>query len=68
MGTAQGDLVGQIALANPHLRGTGYDLPVVGPVFGEYIAELGLSERVGFTGGDFFRDELPEADVMDPSA
>lgn len=64
VGTAQGDLVGQIALANPHLRGIGFDLPVVGPVFGDYIAELGVAERVGFTGGDFFKDELPQADVI----
>lgn len=64
VGTAQGDLVGQIALANPHLGGIGFDLPVVGPVFGEYIAELGLSERVGFAGGDFFKDDLPQADVI----
>lgn len=64
VGTAQGDLVGQIALANPHLCGTGFDLPAVGPVFGEYIAELGLAGRVGFTGGDFFQDELPRADVV----
>ena len=26
-GTAQGDLVLQIALANPHLEGIGFDLP-----------------------------------------
>ena len=32
VGTAQGDLAAQIALANPHLRGMGFDLPVVAPV------------------------------------
>lgn len=64
VGTAQGDLVGQIALANPHLRGTGFDLPVVGPVFDQYIAELGLPERVSFAGGDFFKEDLPGADVI----
>ena len=30
VGTAQGDLAAQIALANPHLRGIGFDLPEVG--------------------------------------
>ena len=32
IGTAQGDLVTQIALAQPHLRGIGFDLPEVGPI------------------------------------
>ena len=64
IGTAQGDLAVQIALANPHLRGQGFDLPQVSTIFGEYVAELGLTERVTFQPGDFFRDELPAADVM----
>jgi hypothetical protein len=64
VGTAQGDLVTQIALANPHLRGIGFDLPEVAPVFEEYIAENGLAERVSFTGGSFFTDALPKADVI----
>jgi hypothetical protein len=64
VGTAQGDLVAQIALAHPHLRGIGYDLPVVGPVFGEYIAGLGLAGRVAFEAGDFFAGELPQVDVI----
>ena len=64
IGTAQGDLVAQIALANPHLQGIGFDLPEVGPVFEDYIAENGLAERVRFKGGSFFTDDLPTADVL----
>ncbi|WP_367872691.1 methyltransferase [Luteolibacter sp. Populi] len=64
VGTAQGDLVAQIALANPHLQGIGYDLPVARPVFEEYIAELGLAGRVSFQDGDFFKLEMPNADVI----
>lgn len=64
IGTAQGDLVTQIALAQPQLRGTGFDLPEVGPIFEDYIAENGLTDRVSFTGGSFFTDALPEADVL----
>lgn len=65
VGTAQGDLVSQIALANPHLRGIGYDLPVVRPVFESYVKELGLADRVSFQDGDFFKDEsLPQVDVI----
>lgn len=64
IGTAQGDLVTQIALANPHLRGIGFDLPEVGPIFDDYIAANGIADRVSFTGGSFFTDELPKADVL----
>lgn len=64
IGTAQGDLVTQIALANPHLRGIGFDLPEVGPIFNDYISAKGLSDRVKFVPGDFFKDALPQADVL----
>lgn len=64
VGTAQGDLAGQISLANPHLRGAGFDLPVVGPIFSEYMARLGVADRVSFTAGSFFDDPLPKADVI----
>jgi hypothetical protein len=64
IGTAQGDLVTQIALAHPHLSGIGYDLPEVGPVFEEYITANGIQDRVHFMGGSFFTDELPTADVL----
>ncbi|MCW0219731.1 MAG: methyltransferase, partial [Prosthecobacter sp.] len=64
IGTAQGDLVTQIALAQPHIRGVGFDLPEVAPVFEEYVEENSLTERVSFTGGSFFTDDLPQADVL----
>ncbi len=64
IGTAQGDLVTQIALANPHLTGIGFDLPEVGPVFEEHITANGLADRVRFVGGSFFTDDLPKADVL----
>ncbi len=63
-GTAQGDLALQIALANPHLTGIGFDLPEVGPIFEDYIAGSGASDRVSFVGGSFFEDSLPPADVV----
>jgi hypothetical protein len=64
VGTAQGDLAVQIALANEHLTGVGFDLPEVAPVFEEYIEHNGVQERLRFAGGDFFADELPKADVV----
>ena len=63
-GAAQGDLLTQVALKNPHLSGVGFDLPEVGPIFEEYIEENGLSPRVRFEGGSFFTDRLPKADVV----
>jgi hypothetical protein len=64
VGTAQGDLVTQVALANPHLQGIGFDLPPVGPIFGEYVAANGLSARVRFEPGSFFDVPIPKADVV----
>ena len=64
VGTAQGDLAAQIAFANPHLRGQGFDLPEVGPIFEAYVAAVGASDRVSFVPGSFFTDDLPKADVV----
>ncbi|MGC4017593.1 MAG: methyltransferase [Luteolibacter sp.] len=64
VGTAQGDLVTQIAMVNPHLKGIGYDLPEVGPIFTEYVAANGLADRVTFQGASFFTDEMPQVDVI----
>jgi precorrin-6B methylase 2 len=63
IGTAQGDLAVQIAKANPHLSGIGFDLDPVGPVFADYVAEQGVSDRLRFVAGEFFKDALPRADV-----
>jgi hypothetical protein len=64
IGTAQGDLITQIALAQPHLRGIGFGLPEVGPIFEDYIAANGVADRVLFVGGSFFTEELPSTDVL----
>ena len=64
VGTAQGDLAVQVALANPHLKGTGLDLPVVQPIFEEYAASNGVGDRVSFAAIDFFTNPLPKADVV----
>ena len=64
IGTAQGDLAVQIAAANPHLQGIGFDLPEIAPIFEEYADENKLSDRLRFQGGDFFKDPLPSANVI----
>jgi len=64
VGTAQGDLITQVTLANPHLAGIGFDLPEVGPIFEDYIAENNLAGRVRFAPGSFFDAPIPSADVV----
>lgn len=64
VGTAQGDLITQVALANPHIEGTGFDLPEVAPIFEDYVEANGLAGRVKFSPGSFFDHPLPKADVV----
>ena len=63
-GTAQGDLIVQVSLQNPHISGIGFDLPEVAPIFEEYVEANGVTSRVRFQGGSFFSDPLPKADVI----
>jgi hypothetical protein len=64
IGTAQGCLPVQIAMAHPHLKGAGFDLLPVQPIFEAYVQEHGLGDRLSFHAGDFLRDGLPGADVL----
>lgn len=64
IGTAEGGLPVQVALAHDHVTGGGFDLPPVEPHFERYVDKHGLDERLHFHGGDFFEDPLPEADVL----
>ncbi|MGE2721968.1 methyltransferase [Mycolicibacterium celeriflavum] len=64
VGCAQGAVAVAIAEAHSHLTGIGFDLAPVEPVFNDYIAEHGLTDRLRFVPGDFFVDALPSADVI----
>ena len=64
VGCAEGCVAVQIARSHEHIRGGGFDLPAIGPVFEAHVAEAGLGERLRFHGGDFFADPLPQADVL----
>jgi SAM-dependent methyltransferase len=64
IGAAQGAVPVQLALAHPHLRGIGYDLPMVQPVFERYVQANGVADRVKFQPGDFFKDALPSVEVL----
>src|SRR5258708_29223720 len=64
IGTAEGCLPVQVAMAHPHVVGEGFDLQAVRPFFEEYIALFKLQERLTFRAGDFFKAPLPGADVL----
>ncbi len=64
VGCAQGGATAEIARAQPHIQGVGFDLPEVQPIFEEYVARAGLADRLRFQPGNFFTDPLPRADVL----
>jgi SAM-dependent methyltransferase len=64
VGCAQGMVPVTLARTHPHLTGYGFDLPEVQPIFEEFVAKNGLSDRLSFRAGSFFEDPLPQADVV----
>jgi hypothetical protein len=64
IGVAQGGLAVVLAQSHKHLTGVGADLPVVGPIFETYVASHGLQKRLKFASLDFFKEPLPQADVI----
>jgi hypothetical protein len=64
VGTGQGCVPVEIARAQSHLTGGGFDLPEVEQAFTSYVSERGLEKRLAFYPGDFFKDQLPQADVL----
>jgi hypothetical protein len=50
--------------AHPDLRATVFDLPDVGPHLARSADAHGMTERLGFVAGDFFRDQVPSGDVI----
>ncbi len=53
-----------IAKNNSHIKCTSFDLPPVGPIAKKNVENMGLSDRIEVSSGDFFMDELPRADVI----
>ena len=64
LGGANGILCALAAQRYPHLRATSFDLPPVAPIATRTFVEMGVDERVTSVGGDFFVDDLPQADVF----
>lgn len=64
VGGATGLLSIEVAKRHPHLSCTSFDLPVVEPIAKKHIAAAGLEHRVHTASGDFFKDRLPNADLI----
>ncbi len=64
VGGAGGDFSLHIAMRNPHMRCTTFDLPQVTPIAQANIDVRELSDQVTALSGDFFQDEFPKAEVI----
>jgi SAM-dependent methyltransferase len=64
VGCAQGAVPVELALCHPQLRGGGFDLPAVRPVFEGFVRDNNLSDRLKFYPGDMFNEPLPNADAI----
>jgi hypothetical protein len=64
VGGASGLLCIEAVKRHPHLHAVSFDLPAVEPVARKYITAAGMQARVATASGDFFRDPLPQADVI----
>ncbi|HEX7905663.1 MAG TPA: methyltransferase [Chitinophagaceae bacterium] len=53
-----------VAKHQPHMQCLSFDLAQVNPIARENINHFGLSEQVKTVDGDFFKDALPEADIV----
>jgi hypothetical protein len=53
-----------IGAHHQHLTFSSFDLPPVEPLARQHVAAAGMSKRVKVIAGDFFKDELPKADVI----
>jgi len=53
-----------VAAQHRHLAFKSFDLPEVAPLAQKQVDAAGLADRIQVVGGDFFKDELPRADVI----
>lgn len=64
IGGADGELCIQLAEHYDHLDCINFDLPKVASIAEDKIARNGLEDRIKVVAGDFWEDDLPEADVI----
>lgn len=64
VGGSGGNLSIHIVKNNPHISSISFDLPPVAPIARNNIKNLGFSDRISARAGDFFAEELPNADLI----
>jgi precorrin-6B methylase 2 len=64
VGGGNGSLCIQVALNQPRVHCTNFDLPAVERVTRATIAHFNAAARVKTAAGDFFKDSLPKSDVV----
>ncbi len=64
VGGATGILSILAAKQHTHLNCITFDLPQVEPIAKKHIKKEGLEKRIQVVAGDFFKDQLPKADVI----
>ncbi|MGY2909505.1 methyltransferase [Bradyrhizobium sp. URHC0002] len=64
VGGGSGELLGAIAQQNPKLRGTVFDLPRCAEAASKHLRQIGISDRVEFVAGDFFKSIPAIADAI----
>jgi len=64
VGGAAATLSTIVARRHPHLKIISADLPEATAIAGKKIAAAGLSDRISAVNVDFFKDDLPKADVI----
>lgn len=53
-----------VAARHPHLTFVSFDLPPVSALATKHVKAAGMGSRIKAVSGDFFKDELPKADVV----
>jgi hypothetical protein len=64
VGGGSGELLGAIAQQNRKLRGTVFDLPRCAEAAGRHLRQIGVSDRIEFVAGDFFKSVPAVADAI----
>jgi hypothetical protein len=64
VGGGSGELLGAIAQQNRKLRGTVFDLPRCADAASGHLRQIGVSDRVEFVAGDFFKSVPAIADAI----
>jgi hypothetical protein len=64
VGGGSGELLGAVAQQNRKLRGAVFDLPRCAEAAGRHLQQIGVSDRVEFVAGDFFKSVPAIADAI----